>query len=302
MLYQNTYKTTGGKDIKKEQFEMMKKLREGKKFLKGEQTEKEIQYDRLHKKAGTVVLKPKETQSIIRGNFMEDEIFQNDELLDYLTNGRGEIYNSKELNDPYWDTEYLDFLKNKYKTPDEIKTKALDYFPMDGVGKKIFMEAKSLDGSIEKMKKAKGIHMAGKKFGRTEPYMDAVHYECVFTKDKKTGFIKEEIFYKKDTDDIKSPKPFSGKTTRGGPRDIIWVISLEDGKYFCNLSHHPELWKGYEEMYYDKDLDEDIEFINYGLDYRDKSNPEGLIKRSPDGLPIIPIRFWKKIPKEIADK
>jgi hypothetical protein len=299
-----SYKSIGGKDIKKEQFEIMKNLRESKRFLKEKQTGKEKQYERINK------LVEKDTQNIggtratRRGNMMEDEVFNNDKLIEYVSKGKGNFYNSKEIQDPYYSEEYMDFLKDKYKTTDIIKSKALDYFPMDGLGKNMFMDVKSLDGDIEKFKKEGGIHIGGVKFGRTNAYGDAMNYEPVFLKDPKTGFIKEKIYYKTDTDDIRNIKPLSGDTTKGPPKEMSFVVSLEDGKYYCNLSRHPELWKEYTEEYYDDGLDEYIEIKSYGLNWFDtRSNPEGIVKRANNekGNPIIPIKFWKKIPIPIAE-
>lgn len=281
-----------------------------------------------------------EKDHLKRGDIMEERLLKNPKILKYTTGEEG-IISSKDKNNPNWSKEFKKVLD----------TKDLSMFPIDGIGHKKACEIKTLTESFKTMSNKKGveadrgIHIGGIKFGLN------VIYNPVFTKDKKTGNIKYNLYIPSDGDikehkknqdkyeegkikwNKKNPKPKEGEYYNGSipplkysmnvfeekDKDLVLLVSLEDGKFYLNTAEHPELWIEDTEEVDDEDEDGNIiededgnpktkeigtgEFV---LNFFDKRhNPLGTVgeKATDKGsVPVFNHKYWKKVPKYYDDK
>jgi len=285
-------------------------------------------------------LKEIEESHLVRGDVMEERLLKNPKILKYTTGEEG-IISSKDKNNPNWSKEFKKVLD----------TKDLSMFPIDGIGHKKACEIKTLTESFKTMSNKKGaeadkgIHIGGIKFGLN------VIYNPVFTKDKKTGNIKYSLYIPSDRDieehkknqdkyeegkikwNKKNPNPKKGEYYNGtipplkysmsvfeeNNKDLVLLVSLEDGKFYLNTAEHPELWIE-DTIVVDaededgivitdadgKTMTKEIGSGEYVLNFYNKyNNPSGTVgqKETDKGrVPVFNHKYWKKVPKYYDDK
>ena len=102
-------------------------------------------------------------------------------------------------------------------------------------------------------------------------------------------------------------------------KDLVLLVSLEDGKFYLNTAEHPELWIEDTEVVDDEDEDGDVIededgnpktkeigtgqwVLNF---YHKRDNPLGTVgyKDTDKGrVPVFNHKYWKKVPKYYDDK